>query len=322
MDGPHGNPRSAGTADGGTASEHAVRAPRVPSLDALVAGTDRDGGDRAVDCVLSDVWGVLHNGVSAHAHAAGALRGARERGAAVVLVTNSPRPREGVAAQLEAIGVPREAYDRIVTSGDVTRRLIAAVPGPVCHLGPRRDLPLYEGTGASPRAEAEAEAIVCTGLVDDESEEPGDYAGRLEGLAKRDLPMIVANPDIVVERGDRLVWCAGALGRLYRELGGETRIAGKPHAPIYAAALAEAAEVLGHAPSRERTLAIGDGMPTDVRGALDAGLPLLFVAGGIHAAEYGGAEADPARLEAFLASEGGRPTPAGGRIVGWMPHLG
>ena len=294
--------------------------PRIASLDALI-GRGGAASDPAFDCVLSDVWGVLHNGVSAHAPAARALGAVRHRGTVVVLVTNSPRPREGVAAQLDAIGVPREAYDAIVTSGDVTRGLIEAGPDPVLHLGPERDRPLFEGTRAHLVREAEAEAVVCTGLVDDERETPDDYADRLRALAARGLPMIVANPDIVVERGDRLIWCAGALGRLYRELGGETRIAGKPYAPIYAAALEEARRVLHRVPARERTLAIGDGMPTDVRGALDAGFALLFVAGGIHAAEYGGAEADPARLEAFLAREGGHPTPTGGRIVGWMPHL-
>ena len=283
--------------------------PRIGALDEIV------GEGREYDVVLSDVWGVLHNGVRAYREAGHALSQARRNGAAVVLITNSPRPREGVAPQLASLGVPPEAFDAIITSGDVTRALIAAGPERVFHLGPRRDLPLFDGTGASVVGEEDAEAVVCTGLFDDETETPADYAAMLSRFRDRNLPMIVANPDIVVERGERLIWCAGALARDYRAIGGETRVAGKPHAPIYRAALAEAERALGRTPLAP--LAIGDGMPTDVRGALDYGLPLLFIAGGIHQSEYGGVEADPDRLAAFLAENG-----AATGVVGWMPRLG
>ena len=283
--------------------------PRIASLATIVSS-------RAPALILSDVWGVLHNGVRAHGDAVAALSDARARGVRVVLVTNSPRPRDGVAAQLDMLGVARDAWDRIITSGDVTRDLIRAGPERVHHLGPPRDRPLFEGTGVELVDDDAAGAIVCTGLLDDESEEPADYRERLEGWRARNLPMIVANPDIVVERGDRLVWCAGALARDYRTMGGETRVAGKPHAPIYAAALAAGAKLLGEEPEADRVLAIGDGMPTDVRGALDAGLPLLFVAGGIHVGEYGGAEPEPDALAAFLHAND-----AAHGIVGWMPHL-
>ena len=274
-----------------------------------------------VDCVLSDVWGVLHNGVEAYAPAADALRDAREKGVCVVLITNSPRPREGVETQLAALGITPDAFDAIVTSGDVTRDLVRAAPPDLFVIGPERDHPLLDGTSAHSVSEKEAKAVLCTGLFDDESETPDDYAALLQRLRERGLPMIVANPDIVVERGDRLVWCAGALGRDYEVSGGEVRVAGKPHAPIYRAALDRAAAVLGHAP--RQPLAIGDGMPTDVRGALKAGVPLVFVTGGIHAAEYGGAKADPALLDAFLRREGVWPPEPNtdGRVAAWMPHL-
>ena len=285
--------------------------PRVARLLDLVAGD----GAAPVDAVLSDVWGVLHNGVSAYPDAARALREARKAGASVALITNSPRPREGVAAQLASLGVSADCYDHLVTSGDVTRRLIREAGVPLHHVGPERDLPLYEGTGAALAPEDGAEAVVVTGLFDDERETPSDYAEALSRFRDRGLPMIVANPDIVVERGERLIWCAGALARDYRAIGGETRVAGKPHAPIYEAALAMITEARGEAP--RRVLAIGDGMPTDVRGALDFGLPLLFVAGGIHQHEYGGAEADPEALGRFLAENG-----AATGVVGWMPRLG
>ena len=293
---------------------HDAPPPRIARLADLVRG-GADAMPSGVDAVLSDVWGVLHNGVSAYPEAARALREAREAGASVALITNSPRPRDGVAAQLASLGVPDACYDHLVTSGDVTRRLIGEADVPVHHVGPERDLPLYEGTGATLVPEADAGAVVVTGLFDDERETPSDYAERLSRFRDRGLPMIVANPDIVVERGERLIWCAGALARDYRAIGGETRVAGKPHAPIYEAALAMIADARGERP--ESVLAIGDGMPTDVRGALDFGLPLLFVAGGIHQHEYGGADADPDALGRFLAENG-----AASGVVGWMPRLG
>ncbi|TYR32001.1 TIGR01459 family HAD-type hydrolase [Mesorhizobium microcysteis] len=271
-----------------------------------------DGLDRVVDgyaAILCDVWGVVHNGVSVFPQAVSALRAARDRGCAVVLITNSPRPRQGVIEQLEIIGVPRDAWDGIVTSGDVTRDLIRAGSRRVFHLGPDRDLMIYDGLDVELVEEFEAHAIVCTGLFDDETETPEDYAEMLQRLRARNLPFICANPDIVVERGDRLIWCAGALARDYAQLGGRTEIAGKPHRPIYEASLKVAAETLGRDLSRSEVLAIGDGMFTDVKGAADFGLDVLYVSGGIHAAEYadGHAAADPARLAAFLEKHGYRP---------------
>jgi HAD superfamily hydrolase (TIGR01459 family) len=258
--------------------------------------------------ILCDVWGVVHNGVSAFAEAAAALQRARDRGIAVVLITNAPRPWNGVREQLGLLGVPQDCWDRIVTSGDVTRDLIAAGSRRVFHIGPDRDLMIYDGLDVDLVEEFEASAVVCTGLYDDDAETPEDYAETLRRLRARDLPFICANPDIVVERGDRLVWCAGALARDYAQLGGRTLIAGKPHRPIYEAALASAAEVLGHEVSPDRVLGIGDGMLTDVKGAADNGIDVLYVSAGIHAAEYGEAHApDPDRLAAFLTRHGYAP---------------
>ena len=260
------------------------------------------------DVVLCDVWGVIHNGVRAFPDAVAALRAARARGQAVVLITNSPRPRDGVADQLAILGVPEDCYDRIVTSGDVTRRLIENGPRRVFHIGDDRQLGLYDGLDVELVEEFEAQVVVCTGLVDDETETPEDYAEMLQRLRARNLPFVCANPDIVVERGDELVWCAGALARDYARLGGTTRIAGKPHRPIYEAALAAAAEVLGREVARTEALAIGDGILTDIKGAADNGIDVLFVSGGIHAGEYGPAHApEPAGVAAFLERHGYAP---------------
>ncbi len=264
--------------------------------------------------ILCDVWGVVHNGVAAFGDACEALQRARRAGTTVVLITNAPRPRGDVEAQMDRLGVPRDAYDRVVTSGDVTRKLIAEGPRRVFHIGPDRDASLYDGLDIELVEEFEASVAVCTGLVDDETETPEDYAEMLLRLRSRNLAMICANPDIVVERGDRLLFCAGALARDFAQLGGRTMIAGKPHRPIYEAALAAASGIAGAQVIPEKTLAIGDGVLTDIKGAADFGLDALYISGGIHAGEYGGADPDPDRLASFLSRHGYEP-------VAIMPKL-
>jgi HAD superfamily hydrolase (TIGR01459 family) len=203
--------------------------------------------------------------------------------------------------QLRLLGVDDGAYDAVVTSGDVTREAIARRPGvKLFHIGPDRDSSFYEGLDVIFASEDEAEMISCTGLVDDVSEEPEDYREQLARLARRQLVMICANPDLVVERGKHLVYCAGALARLYAELGGEVVLAGKPHSPIYEVACTRIAALGG-----TRVLAVGDGLPTDVKGAVENGIPILFVTGGIHAADFGTAdEPEAGRVAARLRSEG------------------
>jgi HAD superfamily hydrolase (TIGR01450 family) len=266
------------------------------------------------DVILCDVWGVLHNGVSAFDGASIALREARKQGLTVVLITNSPRPGKGVTLQLDSLGVLREAYDRIVTSGDVTRKLIAEGPKKIYFLGAERDTPLLEGLDIEIVGEDKAEVLVCSGFVDDEVETPEDYRGLLTRFSERRIPMICANPDLVVERGHRLIPCAGSLAALFEELGGDTRIAGKPHKPIYTASLASAEEHRGEF-DRARVLAIGDGMPTDVKGAITEGLELLYISAGIHARDYmDGSSTDERALHDFLESHQARPR-------WWMPRL-
>lgn len=266
------------------------------------------------DVILCDVWGVVHNGVAPFMPASHALAAARKVGKTVVLITNSPRPRAGVITQLAAIGVLDEAYDRIVTSGDVTRDLIAAGPKKAFLLGPERDLPLFEGLDVDLVSAGEAGVLVCTGLFDDETETPEDYHDLLTEALSRGVPMICANPDLIVERGERLIPCAGALAVYYEQLGGRTLVAGKPHRPIYEAAFAAARELRGDV-DPARVLAIGDGLPTDVRGALDFGLDLLYIGGGIHAAEYTiNGVMDDALVNAWLKRENAAPKY-------WMPKL-
>lgn len=266
------------------------------------------------DVILSDVWGVVHNGIDAFPAACKALVDARAAGVTVVLITNSPRPSPGVISQLRVLGVPDEAYDRIVTSGDVTRHLIAEGPKKVFLLGPERDMPLFEGLDNEVVGQDEADAIVCTGFFDDEKEVPEDYHDMLVAFQKRDVPFICANPDLVVERGHRIIPCAGAIAAYYEDLGGKSRIAGKPHTPIYEEALSSARESRGEF-SKDRVVAIGDGMPTDVRGAISQGLDLLYISAGIHVNEYTiNGEIDEAVMNAWLKREGASPR-------WWMPRL-
>jgi HAD superfamily hydrolase (TIGR01459 family) len=285
----------------------------MPHLPEKIASLSQMNG--RYNALLCDVWGVVHNGEVAFAEASQALAAARDKGIAVVLLTNSPRPHADVEAQIRALGVPDKAWDRVVTSGDVTRDLIAAGPRRIFHLGPDRDYPIFEGLDVEMAEEFEADAVVCTGLFDDEVETPEDYAELLTRLRARNLPFICANPDLVVERGDRLIWCAGVLARDFAQLGGRTLIAGKPHAPIYEAALKAVAAVLGREVSRNEVLAIGDGMMTDIKGAADNGIDALYISGGIHAREHGDAlNPDAEKLASFLGTHGYRP-------VATMPKL-
>ena len=250
--------------------------PLLTGIAPLAAGTD---------AWISDIWGVLHNGVRAFPAAGEACVRYRRAGGTVVLVTNAPFPAARVARMLADMDVPRAAYDDIVTSGDVTRHLIGAYRGgAVLHFGPDRYLGIFDGLDDIRRTEklSECQAVVCTGLYADDHETPADYADRLAALRARDLPMICANPDIIVERGHRIVYCAGALAEAYEKLGGKVSYAGKPHGPIYDAAFDRIYELKGRPVARDRILAIGDGIRTDIAGAGAMGLRSVFIGSALH----------------------------------------
>jgi HAD superfamily hydrolase (TIGR01459 family) len=290
--------------------------PIVASLDAIAP---------RYDALFCDLWGCLHDGIRPFPAAVAALRRFRARGGTVVLVTNSPRPRDAVAVQLGQIGVPRDCWDLIVSSGDAAQAALAsgAFGTRVFHVGPERDLgfftdlaeDFFRGSGIARVPFEAAESIVCTGLFDDERETPADYRPLiLKGVARR-LRMLCANPDISVDRGDRRIWCAGAIAEAYGKAGGEVRYYGKPHAPIYELARRRLAEA-GRDTEDARILCAGDGFATDIAGGIGEGLDTLFVTGGLAAAELGpDPEApDPGLLTAFLARHRLAPTAAIGRL--------
>ena len=252
-----------------------------------------------VEVILSDIWGVVHNGLEAFPVACEALHTFRQRGGTVILITNAPRPADSVQRQLRKLGVADDVYDAIVSSGDLTRLFVAEHPGKkMFWLGPERDNSIYRGLDPVISPLAEADYIVCTGLFDDETESAEDYRAMMLQARERKLPLICANPDIVVERGDRLIYCAGAIAELYRELGGEVIFYGKPHRPIYERAMMLAAQHRGHAAPLDRVLAIGDSVRTDLAGAHGFGIDLLFVTRGIHSEEFEGIDQlDPASIK-------------------------
>jgi HAD superfamily hydrolase (TIGR01459 family) len=260
----------------------------------LEAHTSTYGG------ILCDIWGVVHNGVRAHTQAVAALELYRkEQKGAVILVSNAPRPAPQVKAQLENMGVSTKAYDGILTSGDMTQSILADESfGEACyHLGPDRDLALFDHTKTKRVGLSEAQFILCTGLEDDDRQTAQDYRELLEIALGRKLKLVCANPDVIVERDGKIIPCAGAIAELYEELGGEVIYFGKPHQPIYARAQAMflAQGVL----PEKNILAIGDGLATDIQGAKAQGLDTLFILGGI-AADIG---EDRASVEKFCATK-------------------
>ncbi len=260
------------------------------------------------DVILCDVWGVVHDGKRPFTRSVAALNRFAEAGGTVVLISNSPRPRGSFIVQLDEIGVDRAAWSAVVTSGDATRaELTKRGPGPAWRIGPERDSGIYDGTGVDLTDDpSEAAFISCTGLFNDETDQPEDYRDIFADCARRGLEMVCANPDKVVHRGRDLIWCAGALADVYAAQGGPVIMAGKPYSAIYELALKEAGEVLGRGPDKARVLAVGGGLPTDVLGANRQGLDCLFVAGGIHGEELMTAEGrlDPDKAEALLAEAG------------------
>lgn len=268
------------------------------------------------DVVLSDVWGVVHNGVAAHPTAVEALANFRGQGGRVVLITNAPRASAPIVAMLDRLGVVRDAYDAIISSGDVTREMIEPYRGRVIHhVGPPTiDDSLYEGFDIIRGSAEEAEAVVITDL-DDDDDTPEMYRERMMLWLRRGLPLICANPDRVVEHAGQLIYCGGAVADLYEAAGGKVLMAGKPYKPIYEEALRLGEEAAGRTIDRARILAIGDSIRTDAIGAAGFGVDILFITGSIHAGELDAfGKPDPASIRALV-----EPTRA--RLAGYLPTL-
>ncbi|WP_127115418.1 TIGR01459 family HAD-type hydrolase [Shimia sediminis] len=269
------------------------------------------------DALFVDLWGCVHNGVNAFPEAVAALKAYRQRGGIVVLVTNSPKPRAGVAVQLETFGVPQDAYDTIATSGDSARAAMytGAVGENVYFMGEwRRDEGFFEPLEVIDTPVTitrvplqEAEGIVCCGPFDPMANPDVNRADFLYAKTKG-MKLLCANPDIVVDRGETREWCAGALAKLYTEMGGESLYFGKPHPPIYDLARRRLA-ALGTDIPDSAILAIGDGVLTDIAGAMGEDIDSLFISGGLAASETKtGHSPDPDALNIYLSKENSAPT--------------
>jgi len=268
------------------------------------------------DAVFCDIWGVVHNGIAAHPLAPPALAAFRRGGGRVVLITNAPRPHAPIAGMLDDMGVPRDAYDAIISSGDVTRTMLTAYRGQTLHyIGPPGENDaLFEGLDITLGRAEDAKALIVTDL-DTDDDTPEMYNDRITLWLERRLPLICANPDRVVEHGDRLLYCGGALADLYEARGGMIRMAGKPYRPIYEEALKLAESAAGHPIPRNRLLAIGDSVRTDATGAAGFDIDLLFITGSIHAAEIDAfGKPNPEAIRSLVA-------PSGARLAGFMPRL-
>ncbi len=263
------------------------------------------------DAVFCDLWGCLHNGVEPFPDAVAALQQFRAKGGVVVLLTNAPRPKASVVRQLDKIGVPHDAYDEVVSSGDASQYgMLAGLAGTrVYHLGPEKDDSFFtdlpddaDGKEITRVPLDQAEGIICTGLFDDQAETPEDYRPTLLYAKQKGMKLLCTNPDIVVDMGDKRIFCAGAIAALYTEMGGESLYFGKPHPPIYDLARRRLAAIK-RVPD-DRILALGDGIHTDIQGGLSEGFDTLFITGGLAATEFGPdpETPDPAMLQSYFDS--------------------
>ncbi len=267
------------------------------------------------EAILCDLWGCYHDGIRPFPAAVEACRDFRRQGRRVILLTNAPRPGASVQRFLDDMGAPRDSYDAIVSSGGACQSAIAEgqFGQRIHYVGPDRDLHVLEDTGLSPVPVDRADAVLVTGFRNDRTERPEDYAPEIAAWSAHDLQMLCANPDIVVDRGEERLWCAGAIARDYAAAGGTVHYFGKPYRPIYDRCLAVLAEM---GASGGRILVAGDGIATDVEGGRAMGFDTLFVTGGLAAAELGPDPDNPDanRLENYLAEHRQSPRYAIGRL--------
>jgi HAD superfamily hydrolase (TIGR01459 family) len=268
--------------------------------------------DPGYNTLFCDLWGCLHDGTRAFPAAVDGLERFRRAGGRVVLLTNSPRPRASVGDQIEALGATKACYDLIVTSGDAAQSAMAThfFGQKVHHIGPERDLGFFLAPNGQPfdvkRVPLEeADGIVCTGLFDDRTETPEDYRATLLYAKTKGLKLLCANPDVVVDVGEERIFCAGAIAEAYSRAGGRSYYFGKPHPPIYALARDDLAALTGEPLEAQDILCLGDGIATDILGAMGEGLDALFVTGGLAALETGTTREegpDPLKLKTFLTT--------------------
>ena len=261
---------------------------------------------RPFHAIICDVWGVLHDGVAAFGTAIACLKKMRERGQAVALLSNAPVPHTRVMPQLDRLGISTECRDVVVTSGDLAQTYLAGAgpKGPLFHMSLPRDHILTQNIANEITTDLNrAEAILCSGLMENHEDDIAWHDPLLESAVARGLPFLCVNPDHVVKIGDRLIVCAGALAERYEKLGGKVRRFGKPAPEAYGEALRILHEKSGKTFSAEQTLVIGDSLATDIQGAALSGMTSVFVNSGIHQDEL--PDGDDINYPDWFAGRGG-----------------
>ena len=267
------------------------------------------------DVLFCDVWGVVHNGLTAFAGACSALKKFRDKGGTVILVSNAPVPKARVAFMLKRCQVPEDTWDDIVSSGAIALTHVAERGFKKLYcIGPLdRDQALFKALTARSVPLKDAEAVICTGLNDDRVETPGDYRAVLAEALELKLPFVCANPDLVVDVGGTMLYCAGAIADIYQHMGGNVFWAGKPHLSAYETAHHKAEALRDSNVPRAKCLVIGDAIRTDLKGAENFGCEALFVASGIHRHEaMDGDRLSAAKLEKLFPE--GTPTAIGAMV--------
>ncbi len=243
------------------------------------------------DAFILDLWGVVHDGTKPYPGALDCMAKLREGGKPLLLLSNAPRTNDFVSEFLESIGVPVDSYDHILTSGDMTRQVLKDRNYDFLQkkglkfyqYGAEKDRGVDDGLDYERVYDInEADFLICTGLANDDVETPEEYRVLLTDSAALGLPMLCANPDLTVMKGDKILYCAGALAALYEELGGQVELFGKPYPTAYEQAMKK----LGVS-DPSRILAVGDSMRTDIKGATGMKIDNVLVSSGIHADEWG-----------------------------------
>lgn len=233
------------------------------------------------DALICDVWGVLHNGQKLFDGVEECLKRFKKENKIIILLSNAPRPSLYVKKMLDNLNFNEECYDKIITSGDLTKKsLNSNIFGRNCyHIGPDRDLNIFDDVEVS-RVEFEAaDFIFVTGLFDDENEDENDYLELLLLAKERGMKLICANPDLLVQRGNKLIPCAGSISKKYYDMGGESINIGKPYSPIFEEAISSINRLNNLVDNK--IMVIGDGLDTDIKGANIVGLDSLLVLGGL-----------------------------------------
>jgi len=235
------------------------------------------------DLYFVDLWGVIHNGIKLFSNAIEVLKNLKIHNKKVILISNAPRTHETVKKFLKNLNFDLKLIDSLVTSGDVTKKYIQDNQDKkFCHLGPPKDNDLFQGIANLVDQKDVFDEIICTGLIDEIGQNISDYQRLFENWIGNKKIFICANPDEVVSRGDKIEFCAGALAKYYKKLGGKVKYFGKPYEAIYDFAYKQSQSQFDIVINKNKILAVGDNLKTDINGAQNFGIHSILILNGIY----------------------------------------